>query len=96
MSEVRNSNSQINTLLLLVATGLLSWTVYNTHNLSVEITKMRGDIMLLQQDVYSRLALASKNRWGASQQKIWSDELRQSNPTLRVPDPASIMNTYEP
>jgi len=96
MSEGKYGNSNINTMLLLVATGLLSWTVYNTHTLSVEMTRMRGDMMLFQQDVNNRLNVAMKNRWGASHQKIWSDELRQENPTLRVPDPVKVINTYEP
>jgi len=96
MHEGKQINSQINTVLLMVATGLLSWTVYNTHSLSVEMMRMRGDFMMFQQDVNARLTVSGRNKWGASQQKIWSDELRSDNPTLRVPDPAKVINMYEP
>ena len=97
MSDQRtNGNSQLNTVLLLVATGLLSWTVYNTHEQSIASERIRGEIQLLRSEMDSRFTAATRSRWSSNHQKIWADELSRENPTIKVPDPAKTIQTYEP
>lgn len=81
----RSSLQIIQTVLLVIATGMGGWVVHTVHQQELSIIEMRENIKV-----------QSKHRWSSIHQKVWSTQLQQTNPNITVPDPFVTLRDYEP
>ena len=76
-----STGSKLNTVLLTIVIGILSWNLKTTLDMSYRLQAVEQD---------------KKQSWTVINQSFWAGKLRERNPALYIPDPLETIQATRP